>query len=153
MSHVTVMKGIVITDIAAFRSTVNELIQGGLRAELLENAQVRGHGSFDTERMGTCDFVLKLRDTTYDVGFKRNADGALEPVFDVYGERVGSQLGATHACEVPQGFEGQALRQLGKFSHTYAKHAALNQAAAEGYSVDCMTTDDKGNLQILLTVS
>jgi hypothetical protein len=143
------MQGIVISDVNALRAACNELISGGLRAELVENQKPRVHG-YDSAP--TCEFVLKLTGCQYDVGFKRNAKGEYEPVFDVYGNHVGGRLGAEHACEVPNGFEGQALRQLGKFSQTYAKHAAMNQAAAEGYTIDTIQTDAKGNLQILLAV-
>lgn len=152
MSHVTVMQGVVIQDRAALTSAINELIQKhGLRGRIVENQKPRVHG-YDSAP--TCEIVLKLEGCNYDVGFQKQADGTYTPVFDVYGNHVGrAGLAATHACEVPAGFEGQALTQLGKLSQLYAMHAAMNQASAEGYVVDSCTVDAKtGEMRLLLNV-
>lgn len=151
MSHVTKLQGVVIADIGAVRAAVSELNAAGINVSIVENAKPRVHGY---DRVETCDFVLKL-DGAYDVGLKRNADGAYEPVLDVYQGHVGKYLGAT--CPVPgtAAYAGQEYtqHQIGRFLQGYAKHAAMNAAMSAGHVIESCDVDADGNVQLVLAVA
>lgn len=150
MSHTTTLKGLAIKDVQAMRAAVSELQNKGININLLENTKPR---MYFGNQHGQCDFVLGLPDGKYDVGLERQEDGSYSPVFDEYQGHVGQQIGADQdVCPMPdyQHREDRALHAIGQFSQTYAKHAAVNAAAAQGYSVTDTNVDDEGNVHLIL---
>lgn len=145
MSHTTTIKSVKIQDIDALRAAVEELRQSGVNCELAQNVKPR---MFYETQHAECDYVLVLKDCKYDVGFDKQADGSYVPVFDEWGNHVGSEIGA--ACPMPKTPEDRAQHQIGKLMQNYAKHAAINAAVHQGYVVEGVTTDTAGNIQLVL---
>jgi len=145
MSHTTTLKGVVIRDISALKAAVAELQQKGINCELLEGARPR---MYYGNQHGTCDYVLKLKDGQYDIGFDKQENGAYAPVFDEWSNHISSKLGAS--CPLPSTPEGRAQHQIGQLLQSYQKHMAINAAVAEGYLVESAYTDDKGNVQLTI---
>lgn len=145
MSHTTTLKGVQIKDIGALRAAVAEIISQGVKCELLENAKPR---MYYGDQHTNCDFVLKLKDGAYDVGFDKQADGSYSPVFDEWSNHISSKLGAS--CPLPTTKEGKAQHQIGKLLQSYQKHVAINAAVMAGYSVDGTTTDEHGNVHLVI---
>lgn len=145
MSHTTTLKTVSIKDVAALRATVSELQAAGVDCELVENARPRMY--YDTQH-GVCDYVIRLNKSRYDVGFDKQADGSYVPVFDEWGGHVGTELGAT--CRIARTDEERAMQQIGRLMQGYAKNAAINAAVSQGYYVESTTTDDKGNVHLVL---
>jgi len=148
MSHTTHLKSVAIKDISALRAAVRDLQSQGVKCSLLENTKPRMY--YDNQH-GKCDFVLKLDDSPYDVGFDKQSDGSYAPVFDEWGKHVGKQVGAdVNVCPMPTTPEGRAQHQIGRLMQGYARHAAVNAAVTQGYIVESTHTDDKGNVHLVL---
>ncbi len=143
MSHTTKLDGVEIKDIAALRAAVQTLQGQGVKCELVEKARPRMYYGNQGEN---CDYVLQLHESRFDVGFQKTESGAYAPVFDEWGNNVGSQLGAT--CPMPDTVEGKAKHQIGKLMQEYAKNAATNAAIAQGYMVETMETDAEGYVHV-----
>lgn len=150
MSHTTTIKSVPIKDVAALKAAVAEMQQNGVKCELRENAMPRMYSEGQARAVGVCDYVLYLPNSKYDVGFVKQADGSYAPAFDEWAGQVAGSLGA--ACPVPSSAEGKAQHAIGKLMQTYGKHAAINQARAEGYAVESATYDKNNNLVITLAV-
>lgn len=145
MSHTTTLKGVVIRDISALTSAVNDLRAKGVNCELVQKAKPR---MYYQNQHGECDYVLRLKDGAYDVGFDKQSDGSYAPVFDEWSTHVSDQLRA--ACTVPSTKEEKAMWAIGQLMQGYAKHAAVNAAVAQGYMVESTTTDKEGNIHLIL---
>ncbi len=147
MSHTTELKSVVIRDVAALRQAVEALAnERGIRCHLVENSKPR---MYSASQGPQCEYVLKLEDGPYDVGFKQQEDGTFIPVFDEWNKHVAGQVGAdVNVCPIPTTAEGRAQHQIGQVMQEYAKAAAINAAVAQGYVVNGTTTDDGGNVHI-----
>lgn len=145
MSHTTKLKSVEIKDVSALFSAVGDLKAAGIRCDLVQNAKPR---MYYNDQHGQCAYVLKLHDSQYDVGFDLQKDGTYAPVFDEWGNYVGGQIGA--ACPMPNTQEGRAQHAIGKFLQSYAKHAAINAAVAQGYMVEGTEVDADGNVHLML---
>ena len=146
MSHTTTLSNVAIRDIQALNKAVSELQADGINCELVEKAVPRMYFSEQGEE---CDYVLKLKDGKYDVGFKyESKQDAYVPVLDTYNNHVGKQIGAT--CPMPGSPEGRAQHAMGRLMQGYAKNAAINSAVKNGYSVDQVTVDEEGNCHVLV---
>lgn len=151
MSHVSKLKGMKIKDVAAMQAAAQDLRAKGINCELVQNAVPRMHGQREEQAVGTCDYVLKLPNGSYDVGFKKQADGSYEAVMDTYGNHVGKQIGAS--CPLPNTAEGRMQHQMGQFMQNYAKNAAMNAARAKGHMVKGATVDQSGNVKLVIGVN
>jgi hypothetical protein len=147
MSHTTKLKAVEIRDVAALHAAVGDLKASGVNCDLVQNQKPR---MYYGDQHGTCAYVLKLHSAPYDVGFDLQADGSYAPVFDEWQGYVGSQIGA--ACPMPNTQEGRAQHAIGKFTQSYAKHAAINAAMAQGYMVEGTEVDQDGNVHLTLAV-
>ena len=138
MSHTTTVKGVAIRDVAALRQAVTELANSGLRVRLVENQTPR---MYYNSQHGQCPFVLKLDDTIYDVGFDQGENGTLVPVFDAWGGHIQKVIGV----------KGDGpLAVIAKLLQGYTKHAAINNAVAQGYVIEDTFVDTEGNLQLVI---
>lgn len=145
MSHTTTIGSVKITDIKAMEKAVADLKAEGINCELVQNQKPR---MYYKDQGQVCDYVLKLNDSQYDVGFVKQEDGSYAPTFDEWNNYVGSQIGA--ACPLPDTREGRAQHQIGKFMQGYTKHATINQAQSQGYVVESCTIDDENNAIVTL---
>lgn len=147
MSHIT-RTNLRITDTSALRSAVNDLKSQGINCDLLENASPRIYAG---DHGGECDYVLRLNDAAYDVGFRKQGDGSFAPEADFWDNKIANQLGAdVNVCPMPTSHEGRVQHQLGKLMQAYAKAAAVNAAVQQGYSVESSDIDADGNVQVVL---
>lgn len=151
MSHTTTIKSVPIKDIAALRAAVKDLQDAGVKCELRENVRPRMYSDAQSRATGVCDYVLHLDNSPYDVAFVKQKDGSYAPAFDEWSGRVAGQIGAS--CPLPNTAEGRAQHAIGKLMQGYGKHAAMNQARAEGYIVESATYDKNQNLVLTLGVS
>lgn len=147
MSHTTKLKSVVIRDVAAMKAAVAELQAQGIKCKLAENTRPR---MYYKDQHGTCDYVLQLEDSQYDVGFEKQEDGTYVPVFDEYAGHVEKQIGAGAACPMPNTQEGRAQHRIGKFFQNYSRNAAINAAVQQGYFVEGSTTDENGNVHLII---
>lgn len=134
MSHTSAVKSIAITSVEALREAVKELNANGVKCSLVENSTPRAYYSNQTG-LGKADFVLKLDNSRYDVGFYKSENGGYEVRTDFWGQDVKNQLGATASGP---GKTEQA--QLGKLFQAYGIHAAMMEARRKGL----MATRQKG---------
>jgi hypothetical protein len=159
VSHTTNIKSVPILSVTALRRAVQELQEAGVACSLVENAvprmfyqnQLQKHLGRESD---VCDFVLRLDRSRYDVGFFRNAAGALEPVFDDWQKDVAKQIGAPFAGKVEH-WSGnrddteQTLHSIGGLLQRYTKHATMEAAAAAGYICTGTRTTEDGKLQLI----
>ena len=154
MSHTTKLKSVIIRDTSALVQAVNDLRAQGVDCELRQNEKPR---MYYANQHSECDYVLRLNKSPYDVGFERQDDGTYVPVFDEWAGNISNEIGANaHApagatCPMPNTAEGKAQHQIGQFFQQYAKHAAINAATAQGYMVESATTDEKGEINLILS--
>lgn len=149
MSHTTTIKNTVIRDIDALRAAVADLQAKGVDCDLLEGAVPR---MYYGNQHGQCDYVLKLHQSKYDVGFDKQADGSYVPVLDTFGGHVQRAIGVSHpTCALPSNRdEAEALKAIGQFQQAYAVHATINAAVQQGYMVEGHSVDEHGNVHLTL---
>ncbi len=140
------MNNVVIRDISALKQAISALKGKGINCELLENAKPRMYSSSQSP---TCDYVLNLKNGSYDVGFQKQKDGTYAPVLDTYSGHVSGQIGAT--CPMPHTAEGKAQHAIGQFMQEYSKAATVNAAMQQGYIVESTETDAEGNIHLTLS--
>jgi hypothetical protein len=152
MSHTTAIKGLAIKDVSAIRSAAAKLKNQGVNCTLVENAAPRMYYPDQYRKdhgRSSCEFVLKLHDSEYDLGFELQKDGTYAPIFDEFSSYISGQLGAS--CPMPNTPEGRAQHKMGKFLQGYAVDAATNAAIQSGYMVESADIDQQGNVQLVLT--
>jgi hypothetical protein len=148
MSHTTTLKGIKIQNTEALKESVQFLQQQGVKCELLENATPR---MYYNNQHGKCDFVLKLADSPYDVGFDKQADGSYVPVYDSWGGHIQKAIGSPTSCPVPKTAEEKAATTVARLLDCYSIHAAKSELQNSGeyyqYEVSYDTTDGSYTLE------
>lgn len=127
MSHTSTISNVVISDVGALQAAVTELNANGVSCTLVKEGTPRAYYD-NQEGMGRAEYVLKLNDATYDVGFYRNDQGSLEARTDFYKGSVEKQL------SVQDEAAGEQAR-LGKLYNLYAIHATTRKAVQQGYNV------------------
>lgn len=145
MSHTTTIKSVAIRDANAIRKAVEELKEKGINIKLREDSVPRMYYATQGTK---CDFVLNLPDSMFDVGLKLQKDGTYSIEYDEWNNQVGNVIGA--ACRLPSNPGDRSLYQLGQFLQSYAKNAAINAAAAQGFMVESAELDKEGNVQLML---
>lgn len=150
MSHTTVIKSVPIKDINALEKAVQELKDKGVNCDLVQNQKVRMYSVAQSNSLGVCDYVLKLHDSPYDVGFVKQADGTYSPAFDDWSGHVKRNVGTS--CPVPNTAEAKHQANIGALMQGYSKHAAINSAVNSGYIVESTTVDAEGNVHLTLSV-
>ena len=147
MSHTTRLKSVVIRDVTALRQAAAELKNMGVSCALEENQAPR---MYSVAQANECAFVLRLQNGEYDVGFEKQKDGTYVPVFDEFMGYVANEIGAGDSCPMPNTPEGKAQHQIGKFFQQYSKHAAINVAVMQGYTVESALTEKDGTINLVL---
>lgn len=130
MSHTTTLKSVAISDTKALQDAVEFLKQRGLEADLLQNAKPRMYYS---DQYGVCDYVLRLKNSPYDIGFAKQADGTYAPVFDSWAGHLQKQIGNPASCAIPTTAEEREAAAVASLLNAYGVHAAKNQLESEGY--------------------
>lgn len=148
MSHTTTIKNVPIRDTRALKSAVADLQAAGVACELVENQKPRLYSAAQSNDLGNCEYVLRLPNSRYDVGFKKQADGTYAPVTDTWGGDVSKNIGAT--CPVPNSEEGRAQHAIGRLMQAYTKHATLNYASDHGMMVENSTVGADGQITLTL---
>lgn len=152
MSHTTEIKAVPIRDIQALRAAVSELKSKGINIDLVQNENPRMYYSDQLQRhLGTesetCDYVVKVNDASYDVGFIKQEDGTYSMVFDDWKKSVDKVLGAEGDTQSSDAAE-RTMRSVGKLTQAYSKHAAINAATTKGYQVTGTHVDSDGNIHL-----
>lgn len=184
MSHTATVDNVPIKFVQSLRQCVEELKAKGLNIDLVENQKPRMYfdnqiskqvksqdtkGEFDyNDDPDVCDYVLRVNDAYYDVGFLRKKDGSYTPIFDdyCYGA-IGSATGGNGPIRDTLGakFEGEIrhwdgrqtadesmLHSIGKLLQGYTKFTAIDQAVSEGYMVEDCIEQENGSIQLVLEV-
>lgn len=192
MSHTVSLANTPIKSVSALRGAVQELKNQGINVTLEENAiprmyyadQMQRHvkakqeldeqqgretkGLRFHENPEECDFVLRVEDAYYDIGFIYNKHGELEPFFDDYNSyshsvpatRTGKGpirdfLGAAHSGGV-QHWSGQRaageaeLHSIGKLLQGYAIAATVEHAEMNGGYVADRIVNKDGTVQLVI---
>ena len=172
---------------ASIKAMAQDLRAQGVNVELLENAvprmyyrnQIAQHIKGSKEGSDfiyqanpeVCDFVLRVPDAYYDVGFLKHKDGHYVPVFDDYDYSscyvpesqngsgpIRDYLGAEFAGSV-QHWSGrksandQTLHSVGKMLQAYTKAATIEAAVNSGYTVSGVSNGQNGEIHIHVTVN
>lgn len=179
MSHTATVKTAKNSDAQNIVNAVNDLKKEGVNIDVEFNAVPRmwtanqlgrdlGHDKHPTDE---CEVVVRIPDAFYDVGFYRDDEGNLVPVFDDYNGRstmrhenmghkpVRDVLGAKFEGKIEhwnglreenEDEEGsQQLRHsIGKLMQGIHKSQAIKRAQAMGHYVMGSTTDEKGHVHV-----
>jgi hypothetical protein len=194
MSHTTSIKTSPITSVNALRRAVESLKAQGVNLTLEQNAiprmyyndQMAKHVKskqdaakhLGQEHAGLkfhqnpeeCDFVLRVNDAYYDIGFIYNKDNELVPFFDDYNSHS-FQVPATQKGKGPirkylgAAFDGKVehwsgereagereLHSLGRFLQSYSIEVVREYAENEGAQIGEITTDEKGAVHVEILV-
>ena len=136
---------------AAFESACQAMRQKGVVFDVIKNATPRMYYSEQAAQVGQCDMVLRLKNSRYDVGFKRQDNGDLVPVFDGWDNDIrNTGIGTAAACPIPNSPAAQEQAHIGSFMQEYSKHAAINAATANGYMVESVETNPETGEQTLV---
>lgn len=129
MSHTTVLKTIQIKSIEALEGAVAYLQSQGVNCELVKGTTPR---MYYENQHTKCEYVLKLKDCVYDVGFEKQKDGSYAPVFDSYNRHIQKQIGQPLSCEIPKTAEEQQAAAVSRLLDCYAIHAAKAELESTG---------------------
>lgn len=145
MSHTTEISAIVFSDMAALAGAVAELQKMGVKCALERNATPRAF--FQNQKgMEAADYVLRLADCPYDIGFYKTENGrGYSARTDLWGGHVQRVLGVNAR-------PGETAEQaaLGKLNQMYGVHAATREAARKGYRVQRINKED-GTIALKMT--
>ncbi len=172
MSHTAIIDTVPIKDIKALRQMAEALRKKGIDVELVQDAvprmyypsQIQEHLKNKGKELRyhknveECDFVLRVKGAFYDIGFLRDMQGNLLPLFDDYAKpspfvpATGKGSGPISkylkgAVEVPG---AGALNSIGQVLQNYSLFAACNAATDAGYTVLGTAFDKQG--QVVLEV-
>ena len=183
MSHTTTVKTVPIASENALRSAVANLQAKGVNCELVANKRPRMYYRDQINRhikqkrpddfefhedVEECDFVLKLPDAYYDVGFLRDAKtNELVPLFDDYNYfstvkeyRSGSMpirdvIGSKFKGKIEhwnglhkKGETDQTLHSIGGLLSEYSKEAVIEAAESAGHTISDITPNDDGSIVV-----
>lgn len=156
---------------SALQAAVNDLQTQGIKCSLVENAVPRMYyrnqlGNLQRkdpnayrfhENTEECDYVLKLNDSRYDVGFLYDNEGNLIPMFDDWQGHVRKLLGAPFKGGGGGGYaDGQETERtkhsIGKLLQEYTKNTVIEAAAEQGHSVLSCELDEEGEYQLEIMV-
>lgn len=144
MSHTTEITGIVFSDMQALEAAVVQLKAQGISCLLEKGVTPRAYYT-NQDGMGKADYVLRLFDCAYDVGFYPRDGGGYVARTDLFNQQVSKILG------VPVGKGGPEMAALGKLNQAYAVEAATRQAIRQGHTVRRSARDD-GSIQLIVEV-
>jgi len=145
MSHTTKIKQVPMRSESAMRAAIAALKAKGVECSLLENVKPR---MYYADQHKECPLVLHLPQSRYDVGFDRQDDGTLIPVFDGYRGDVGRQIGVNM-----DGLQGtdRSASSIGQLLQEYSKAVVIETAAMNGQIVDGITENADGTVCVQLS--
>jgi len=187
VSHTTTVKSVPIRSITALEAAVQALQAKGVNCELVKDAKPRNFYRDQINRHikakrpndfifhddpEECDYVLKLPDAYYDVGFLKDAKtGGLVPLFDDYNgystvlewqygkgpirDYIGSKFEGSieHWNGLhKEGETDQTLHSLGGLLRAYSQEAVIEAAAMGGHIVDTIEEQKDGTINIEISV-
>jgi hypothetical protein len=94
---------------------------------------------------GVCDYVLRLTNSPYDIGFDKQADGSYAPVFDSWAGHIQKEVGNPSSCKVPTTEEGRQAAAVASLLNAYGIHAAKRELEGQGYYGYEITVDKVDN--------
>ncbi len=144
MSHTTAINSIAIRSIVALRAAVDYLKSKGIACSLVPDETPRAYYP-NQPGLGKADFVLKLNDAKYDVGFYKDDKGGYEVRTDFWAGNVAAVLGVPAPAK-----STNQQHLLGKLFQAYGMTAAEEQARKQGYMVARQHLPD-GRVKLQLT--
>ena len=147
MSHTTKIQSVPIKSVDALRSAVLALKEMGVNCDLLENTKPR---MFYRHQEELCEFVLKLHDCQYDLGFRleqSESGKSYAPIFDEWGDYIAQHLSVGKR---PQNKEDQSAWHIGKFLQQYSVSEVREEAHLNGWTVD-EEVDESGEIHLSIT--
>lgn len=172
MSHTTLVKTVQIKSDSALQAMAVELRRLGIDVELVRNEVPRlyykdqiartlvrdGKPMRFHQNVEECDYVLRVKDSFYDVGFLKDNEGNYVPLFDdfPYGSPYNAPgkkalkdvIGTKPPADCPK--EDLQTYSIGKMLQAYSLCAATEACLDSGYSVIGSSFDNNG--QIVLEV-
>jgi hypothetical protein len=146
MSHTTKISTIKFVDIDALTKTTDELQKMGIKCSLVKDQVPRMYYS---NQHGACKYVLKLNDCQYDIGFDYDeASKGYVPVFDDWQNKIADILGCK--CKTTNN-EEKLSSSISKLIQIYSKHAIINEAQNNGYTVEDVMYDENGVMQLVVS--
>lgn len=171
MSHSVTAKSVAIKSVTALMRAVDRLKNQGVNISLERNAVPRnyyqnqiarqianraGHGLRLHDNPEEHDYVVRVHDAYYDVGFIYNEQGELVPLFDPYpnpsyiNPETGKGSGPISKFLGTSGVVGEdaSSAHIGMLLQAYSAEAVLEQCESQGIYGAQITTDSEGNLHI-----
>ena len=145
MSHTSAISAIKIVSIEALRAAIKELNDTGTACSLVENATPRAFYP-GQEGMGKAEFVLKMANAPYDIGFYKQADNSYQARTDFWGQHIERQLGGK--ATTPERTE-QA--KMGRLFQLYGVHVTMEMARKKGHVVRRINDATTGKVKLELT--
>lgn len=146
MSHTTTVKGVSIVDPKAIKRAVKRLQKQGVAIQLVENATPRMYYRSQEKEVGTCEYVLKLERSRYDVGLKLDRKTkSYEVILDLWAGSIKGQLGAKGV--VPSD-AAEAEVAISQFRQAYGFAVVASDLEMQGYTVTEKMAED-GSLTII----
>ncbi len=162
MSHVVQIKSVPVLNLNALEAAAKELGGNLIRNKKTYNWFGRSVGDYKlpegmkAEDLGKCEHAVKFPGLNYEIGFQRSSVAVkndsgesvtpegLYPIFDFWGS---DRSGTGHDGKLLQDKVGEGA---GLLMQAYSKHAAIQAAELEGYTVSSCFTDAQGNVQLEL---
>ena len=178
MSHTTIVKSVPIKSESALREAAKELRRLGIDVELVQNAVPRLYYKDQIQRtlvkdgkkmryhsnVEECDYVLRVKKAYYDIGFLKDVEGNLVPLFDHFpypspysnpNERAEQKaLMAVLGTPAPPNCKQEDVGQyvIGKFLQSYSLCAATEAFTEAGYSITSSSFNSKGEIVLEVEV-
>jgi hypothetical protein len=145
VSHTTKINAVTIRSVTALTAAIAFLqSHHKINCTLVPNSTPRAYYA-QQEGMGQADYVLKLNDAPYDIGFYKQADGTFEPRTDFWNKHVEKVLGVPH----DKTYTGDGYK-LGKLMQAYGMAAAEEQARRQGLMVQ-RSIQANGSIKLIAT--
>ena len=142
MSHITTRDGLAIRVPESIANAVAMLQSEGKNIELLTDAVPRMYNHQQEKDVGICDFVIKVKSGSYDLGLKWIDDEkGFEAIYDTFLGHIAKELGITDRDGIESKDVGQMC--IAKFMEAYNADMVINEAAEQGYTdIDYSYTDE-----------
>jgi len=148
MSHTTTVKSCPIRSVSALKSAIRKLQKNGVKCELVEDTFCKLYFESQSREIGKCEYVLKLENSPYDVGFKKNSEGIYDIKMDEYAGHTAKKLGGKAPIQEGQDSSAHAIGQL---LSAYSEEAVIETALEQGYMVESATYNETtGETELIL---
>lgn len=147
MSQTTVVEDAAITNPHILKKAVEMLIEQGIDCKLHENLVPTMYFQRQSDEIGVCDYVLRMKKCKYDVGFKFNGKN-----FDIYYDDHDKKVRNVIGRPITTGETAETLEKgnISKLKTAYSV-ALLKATVKKGHSFRQVFNNKTKETQIQIT--